>query len=100
MPMEKLTGKQLNHLRGLAHHRKPAVTIGMAGLSEAVLQEIEIALAHHELLKIKGPGGDKRERQALMNEICEKTVAAPVQQIGNMMVIYRPADKPRIELPA
>ncbi|HIE75179.1 MAG TPA: ribosome assembly RNA-binding protein YhbY, partial [Gammaproteobacteria bacterium] len=27
----ELTGKQLNHLRGLAHHLKPVVTVGVAG---------------------------------------------------------------------
>ncbi|RTZ58741.1 MAG: ribosome assembly RNA-binding protein YhbY [Gammaproteobacteria bacterium] len=94
-----LSGKQLNHLRSLAHHLNPVVFVGAAGLSEPVLAEAETALAHHELIKIKTSGADKAARKSLMQEICEKTGAAPVQQIGNRLVLYRPAEKPRITLP-
>jgi len=94
-----LSGKQLNHLRSLAHHLHPVVFVGAAGLSEAVLAEAQTALAHHELVKIKISGADKAARKSLMQEICDKTGAAPVQQIGNRLVLYRPAEKPRITLP-
>jgi len=94
-----LSGKQLNHLRSLAHHLKPVVFVGAAGLSEAVLAEAETALAHHELVKMKISGADKAGRKALMLDICEKTGASPVQLIGNRLVLYRAAEKPRITLP-
>ena len=61
-----LTGKQRRHLRGLAHDRKPVVTIGSRGLSDRVVTEIEDALHHHELLKIKLPALPGQERRALL----------------------------------
>lgn len=94
-----LTGKQKHYLRGLAHHSKPVVIIGNAGLSEMVSNEIDQALNAHELIKIKLPGGDRNERQSLLEKICEATTAESVQSIGNIIVIYRPAKKPEISLP-
>ena len=93
-----LNGKQRHYLRSLAHHRKPAVTIGDAGLTEAVMQEIEVALGHHELLKIK-VRAERDERHDMVARICDQTGAEPVQEIGQMAVIYRPAPQPHIRLP-
>ena len=47
-----LSTKQKQHLKGLAHSLKPVVLMGANGLTEAVLAEIEIALNHHELIKV------------------------------------------------
>jgi RNA-binding protein len=93
-----LSGKQRHYLRGLAHHKKPVVLIGDAGVSAAVLHEIEQALNHHELVKIK-LRADREEREQMLARICEQTGAEPVQMIGQMAVIFRPADPPRISLP-
>jgi RNA-binding protein len=95
-----LTGKQRRHLRALAHGLRPAVTVGAAGLTPAVAAEIEAALAHHELLKIKLPAVDRAGRQELLGRICAETAAEPVQEIGRVVVIYRRGAKPRVELPA
>jgi RNA-binding protein len=95
-----LTGKQRRHLRALAHNRRPVVTVGAAGLTPAVAAEIDTALAHHELLKIKLPAVDRAARQELLGRICTETGAEPVQEIGRVVVIYRRSAKPRIELPA
>jgi RNA-binding protein len=94
-----LTGKQKNHLRALAHHLNPIVAIGNAGLSESVTNEIEQALGHHELLKLKLPAGNKQERTSMLASICAKSLAEPVQIIGRVGVIYRPAEKPKISFP-
>lgn len=47
--MFSLTNPQKRQLKALAHPRKPVVIIGDNGLTDAVMQEIEIALDHHEL---------------------------------------------------
>ncbi|MDH5650105.1 MAG: ribosome assembly RNA-binding protein YhbY [Gammaproteobacteria bacterium] len=94
-----LTGKQRNHLRGLAHHQNPVVIIGNAGLSDAVKNEIDLALTTHELIKIKLPGGDREERQMLVQQICEVSRAEFVQLIGRTAVVYRAANEPLIVLP-
>jgi RNA-binding protein len=94
-----LTPKQKRYLRSLAHSLNPVVMTGNAGLTDAVLNEIEHALAHHELIKIKLSGADKNLRQQMSSTICDTVGAAAVQAIGQMLVIYRPAEKPIITLP-
>ena len=82
----------------MAHDKKPVVTIGSQGLSESVLSEIEIALEHHELIKIKIPAGDKQERTAMLAKVCSETLSESVQLIGRVGVLYRKAKKSKIEL--
>ena len=47
-----LNKKQIQHLKSLAHHLNPVVMIGNNGLTEGVLAEIELSLAHHELITV------------------------------------------------
>ena len=51
-----LNKKQIQHLKSLAHHLNPVVMIGNNGLTEGVLAEAELALTHHELIKVKIAG--------------------------------------------
>jgi RNA-binding protein len=95
-----LTGKQLKFLRAEAQRRKPVVTVGAAGLSAAVVAEVDLALAHHELLKVKLPAGDHALHQEMIDNICAQTGAEPVQTIGRVAVVYRRAKKPLITLPS
>jgi RNA-binding protein len=97
--MIKLTPAQRQYLKGLAHSLSPVVIIGEKGLTEAVLKETEGALKAHELIKIKAGSDEKETRTGWLDEICSKVEAAPVQQIGKVLVIYRPAEKPVIQLP-
>jgi len=91
--------KQRRYLKGLAHPLKPVVMVGNAGLTEAVLAEIENALAHHELIKVRVSGQEKADRKQMLDEIAEKTGADLVMMIGHIGGFYRPADKPAIQLP-
>ena len=97
--MKSLTPAQRQYLKGLAHSRQPVVMIGNQGLTAAVLKEIERGLDAHELIKIKAASDEPDTRRAWMEEICAATGAAPVQQIGKVLVIYRAAGKPGIVLP-
>lgn len=94
-----LSGSQKQYLRGLAHHRKPVVTAGAKGISDAVVAEIDEALSHHELIKVKLPAVDAPGRKAMVDEICSATRAQWVQTIGRIGVFYRPAPEPKISLP-
>ena len=95
-----LTGKQKNYLRGIAHTMNPIVTIGGKGLTEAVMNEVELALNHHELVKIKLPSNSKSEKVALLAQITSQSNSEPVQLIGRVGVIYRAGDEPKITLPS
>lgn len=87
------------HLRKLAHHLKPVVIVGNAGLTENVLAEIDSSLAHHELIKVKINAADKAERQAIVDKICEQSAADWVLSIGHIAAFYRAAEKPKIVFP-
>jgi RNA-binding protein len=96
----ELSERQLRHLRGLAHPLKPVVRLGSAGLTEAVALEAARALADHELIKVKAPGGDRRQRDQIFSALAGRTGSVLVQRIGNVAVLYRPDPKlPRILIP-
>jgi RNA-binding protein len=94
-----LTTKQKAYLRGLAHHLDVVVTVGSAGLTEPVLSELDKALAHHELMKIRLPAIPRGEREDMLNEVGELLEAEVVQNIGRVGVLYRRGEKPRIKIP-
>lgn len=95
-PLMKLTPAQRQYLKGLAHSLSPVVIIGEKGLTEPVKAEIDRALKAHELIKIKAGSDQKEQRGKWMEEICGDLAAAPVQQIGKVLVVYRPAEEPVI----
>ena len=82
---------QRKALKAQAHPLKPVVMIGEAGLTPAVLAEIDRALNSHELIKIRVFGDDRLARTALLDEICLHSGCAPVQHIGKLLVVWRPA---------
>ncbi|MCX7089339.1 MAG: YhbY family RNA-binding protein [Methylococcales bacterium] len=75
-------------LKAQAHALKPVIMIGHAGLTPAVLAEIERTLDHHELIKIK-IRVERDDRVVISNQICADTKAELLQQIGQIIVIYR-----------
>lgn len=97
--MIKLTPAQKQHLKGLAHPLSPVVIIGGKGLTDAVLKETDGALKVHELIKIKAGSDEKETRSQWLEKICHELDATAVQQIGKILVIYRPAEEPVIQLP-
>jgi len=94
-----LSTKQKQHLKGLAHPLKPVVMIGGNGLTEGVLAEIESALEHHELIKVKVASEDRETKQLIVKAIVRETKASNVQVIGKTLVLYRPSKESKISLP-
>ncbi len=96
-----ITDHQRRWLKKQAHHLKPVVQLGAAGLTDAVMAEVDLALAHHELIKVKVPGGDHDERDTVVDAIAEGANADLVQRIGNTASYFRanPERRDRILLP-
>ncbi len=88
-----LTSAQIRELKKLAHPLKPVVIVGQHGLSDSVVNEIDLTLDTHELIKIKLAGADKAEREQLSGNIVERLSAELVQIIGRVAVFYRPNPK-------
>lgn len=80
-------------LKAQAHHLKPVVLLGAKGLTEAVIAETDIALASHELIKVKISGAEKEDKLQMATELCEKLQAELVQLIGNTAIIYRKSEE-------
>jgi len=87
--MIEIPAAQRRALRARAHSLHPVVSISQHGLSETVLAEIDRNLKAHELIKVRVYGQQRDVRAAHLDAICARLDAAPVQLIGNVLVIYR-----------
>lgn len=83
-----MTSARKKQLKTLAHSLKPVLIVGQSGLTESVLKELEITLNTHELMKVK-IRAERNERTKICDQIIIKTEAEPIQQIGQIIVIYR-----------
>ena len=83
---------QRKSLRRRGHNLKPIVTVGAGGLTDGVLAELESALNHHELIKIKIRIGTRECRNAVLQEILEHSEAIIIQKTGNVVLLYRAAE--------
>lgn len=90
MSMPELTSVQRHALRARAHTLHPVVTIAGNGLGAGVIAELERSIQAHELIKVRIQGAERARRAALLAEVCEALEAAPVQHIGNILIIWRP----------
>jgi putative YhbY family RNA-binding protein len=97
--MLNLSVSQRLELKGRAHALKPVVIIGNAGLTPAVLDEIENSLKSHDLLKIRVMNDDREARDTMLTEICKTLKSGAVQHIGKILVIYRPLTIPIAKAP-
>ena len=83
-----MNAEQLKQMKTRAHELKPVIMIGQAGLTEAVLKEIELALDTHELIKVK-IRAERDDKKLIQQQICSDTKAELIQSIGQISVIYR-----------
>jgi|SRR5882724_1521697 len=87
--MPGLSPSRRRELKAQAHALDPVVLVGKAGLSPAVLAEIDCGLKSHELIKVHVNGADRSGREAILEEICRQTEAQAVQHIGKILVLFR-----------
>lgn len=86
-----LTPAERRDLRAKAHRLHPVVSVGQQGLTASVLHEIDVNLLAHELIKVRVFNHDRVAREAVLSRICGELEAAPVQHIGKLLVVWRPA---------
>ena len=81
--------RELKTLRKLAHHLKPVVRIGQNGLTDAVVRELDLALAHHQLVKLKlaADGAEARDQQVA--RVSEASDSIVVQRVGRTVTLFR-----------
>ena len=94
--MKTLSPAQRRELRAKAHHLHPVVSVGHHGLTPAVMHEIDINLLAHELIKVRVFADEREQREIVLERICTALDASPVQHIGKLLVLWRPApDEPK-----
>ena len=95
-----LTASQKRHLRGFTHDLKPVILVGQKGVTAALLAELDGALDHHELVKVKLADDDRESRATSIERIREHSGAEVVQTIGKTASFFkRNPDRNQYPLP-
>ena len=76
-------------LRSIAQKIQPSVSIGKTGLTDGVMEQINMNLYAHELVKIDVLETADIDKKAVLTHICEKLQAEQVCIIGRKIVVYR-----------
>lgn len=92
---EPLTNSQIRKFKAAAQRLEPMLKVGKAGLSEGFIRSVDVALAQHELVKIKF-AEFKEQKKELAPQLAEKTASHLVMRVGNVMVLHRP--RPAVEV--
>jgi RNA-binding protein len=98
---ETLKGNQRAALMKQAHHLQPVAVVGKHGLTPEVKDHVDRELHRHELIKVRFVDY-KEVRREITEELSRELKALLVAVIGNVGILYRPADDPedrRITLP-
>ena len=85
-----LTPAERRALRADAHHLDPVVLVGGDGLTDAVVREVDAALAAHGLIKVRVFADERPVREEVLDALTQRLSAAPVQHIGKLLVLWRP----------
>jgi putative YhbY family RNA-binding protein len=84
-----LSNKERAHLKARAHALEPVVQTGTAGITDAVVAEVDRSLTAHELIKVRIGSDDRAARVALGDELCARTGAAAVDRVGKILILWR-----------
>jgi RNA-binding protein len=86
--MTELLGSQRRYLRVLAHHLNPYIMVGKAGVTDAVVAAMDVALGDHELIKVRFLDFKDRKRE-LAEALRERTESHVVGIVGHVVIFYR-----------
>ncbi|MGQ0655125.1 MAG: YhbY family RNA-binding protein [Betaproteobacteria bacterium] len=92
-----LSPSERKALKARAHKLNPLVIVGAKGLTPEVLREIDLALKSHELIKVRAPGVERDDIEAMLAELAVMLEAEPVQRIGKILVLYRKRPEESLE---
>jgi len=87
--MPNLSQAEKKTLKARAHALKPVVIVGNAGLTDNVVTEIDLALEHHELIKVRLNADDKKQRKEMSDKLEMDLSCDCIQIIGHVGIFYR-----------
>lgn len=85
-----LTGKQARYLRGLGHSLKPVLQVGKAGVTDALVHQVDQALETHELIKVKLIKSAPDTVKQVGEVLGRRAHCHIAQTIGKTLLLYRP----------
>jgi RNA-binding protein len=88
-----ISPERKKQFRTIGHKLNPIVTIAGNGLSENVVKELNRALDDHELIKVKLGLTEREDRKAVAEELAQLPNVEVVQEIGKVVILYRPNKK-------
>lgn len=95
-----LTSKQRAYLRSIAHTEDAILQIGKGGINENVIQQADDALEAREVIKVRVLKNATLSLREVAEVLARETGAHTIQQIGNVVLLYRKSQRnPRIQLP-
>ncbi len=94
-----LTNKQKAYLRSLANKERAIYNIGKEGITENLVEGIDLYLAAHELIKVNLLKSATVSANEAAIDISVHTGSDVVQIIGRVIILYRKSKKEIITLP-
>ncbi len=91
--MIEINSKQRKILEKHANQIEPVVIVGGNGVTNGVTEKVLMSLECHELIKVKF-NEFKDEKHELTDRLCQACDANLVRIIGNVAILYKPAEKP------
>ena len=98
--MTELRGKARRYLRGIGNQLRPTVYLGKESISPALLQSLDQAHAHTELVKVRVERSCPLDRKEAGDLLAAAAESHLIQILGNTELHNRPdPDEPQIILP-
>lgn len=95
-----LTNKQRNYLRKLGNGIDPIFRIGKGGLTDNMIEQMNLAFEARELFKVYVLNNSDEDVRAVCEEIVKRTGCESVLVAGSKMLLYKASvEKPKIVLP-
>lgn len=87
-----LTPKQRQFLKAEAHHLKPVVQIGKAGVTDALARELDVMIESLELMKLKLNQNTFEDLDTVVDALTRKVDGLQhVWTIGHTILVFRPS---------
>ncbi len=88
-----LNGRQRRRLRALGHHLAAVVQVGQQGVTPGVVSALEVALADHELVKVKISADAPEGRHEGAEALAKATGAEVAQVLGRTALLFKKRTK-------
>ena len=93
-----LTVKQRVKLRSMAMNLKPIYQVGKDGITNNLVEGLDLALEAHELIKISVLKTVAAPIKQIAFDLTSATNSELIQVIGRQIILYRPSKKQIIKL--